>query len=157
MILTGFSLSKRSRDRLAGVHPDLIAVVDLALTKHSSEDFTVLEGLRSRKRQRRLVNQGKSKTMNSRHLVGMAVDLAWWDDGNISWNTDNVNSFYKVDHSGNYNGYQAIGVAMLQAGEELGVPIRWGADWDGDGQHTDHSFIDWVHFEIPRGAPGYNR
>jgi len=157
MTKTGFVLSKRSRDRLAGVHPDLIRVVYLALSEYSTEDFAVIEGMRSRKRQRRLVSEGKSKTMNSRHLVGMAVDLAWWENGNISWNTDNVKSFYKVDHAGKYEGYQAIGVAMRLAGQKLGVPIRWGADWDGDGQHTDHSFIDWVHFEIPKGAPGYDR
>lgn len=152
---TGFRLSKRSRDRMKGVHPDLQKVVELALTKYSTEDFAVLEGLRSRSRQRKLVQTGKSKTMNSRHLVGMAVDLAWWEDGGISWNTDNIKSFYNVDHNGKYEGYQAIGVAMKLAGDELGVPIRWGGDWDGDGDHTDQTFMDWVHFEIPRGAPGY--
>lgn len=30
-----------------------------------------------------------------------------------------------------------------------GVPVfRWGADWDRDGDWTDHSFVDPMHFEI---------
>lgn len=152
---TGFKLSKKSLDTLRGVHPALAAVVVLALTTYTKEDFTVIEGVRSMTRQRALVKQGKSKTLESRHLTGMAVDLAWYKDGKVSWSTDNTKAFYDMDHSADYEGYQAIGVAMKEAAEKLGVPIRWGADWDGDGQHTDHTFLDWVHFEIPKGA-GYD-
>jgi peptidoglycan L-alanyl-D-glutamate endopeptidase CwlK len=151
---TGFVFSKRSLTNLKGVHPDLVKVVTLALTRYTEQDFTVIEGLRSRSRQRQLVKKGASKTMNSRHLTGMAVDLAWWKDGNVSWSTDNVKGFYDMDHSADYEGYQAIGVAMKEAANELGISIRWGADWDGDGQHTDHSFIDWVHFELPQSVYG---
>jgi peptidoglycan L-alanyl-D-glutamate endopeptidase CwlK len=149
---TGFLLSNRSILNLKGVHPDLVKVVELALTKYSQEDFLVVQGLRTLAEQRRFVARGASKTMASRHLNGNAVDLAWWKNGNVSWNTDNLKAFYSMDHSVDYSGYQAIGVAMLQAGKDLGVPIRWGADWDGDGQHTDHTFLDWVHFELPKGS-----
>ena len=149
---TGFGLSKRSRDNLNGVHPDLIKVVELALSSYTKEDFMVIEGVRSVARQRSLVRKGASKTMNSRHINGMAVDLAWWKDGGVSWRTDNIKSFYTLDHGDDYEGYQAIGVAMLTAAEELGIPLRWGGDWDGDGQHTDHTFLDWVHFELPKGT-----
>lgn len=152
---TGFRFSSASKKNLAGVHPDLVKVVNLALTKYSKEDFTVIEGVRSRTRQRALVKQGKSKTMNSRHIGGFAVDLAWYHNGKISWSTNNCKAFYDLDHSADYEGYQAIGVAMKEAAAELGIPIRWGADWDGDGQHTDHTFLDWVHFELPRGH-GYD-
>lgn len=157
---TGFKLGNRSIKTLKGVHPDLVKVVELALTKYSKEDFAVICGVRSRATQRRYVKSGASKTMNSRHLIqkngySMAVDLAWWHSGKISWSTNNLKGFYNMDHSADYEGYQAIGVAMKEAAKELGVPIRWGADWDGDGQHTDHTFVDWVHFEIPRGAKGY--
>jgi len=152
---TGFNLSKRSRDKLARVHPDLKKVVELALTMYTKEDFAVICGIRTRTEQRRLVQKGASQTMNSRHLpngqgFARAVDLAWWKDGAISWNTDNLKSFYALDHSADYKGYQAIGVAMKTAAKELNIPIRWGADWDGDGQHTDHTLVDWVHFELPK-------
>lgn len=151
-----FRLSSRSLSKLEGVHPKLVSVVKRAI-QVTREDFAVGEGVRSRERQRELVNKGASKTMNSRHLVqsdgySHAVDLFWYKDGKISWDTDNVENFYSLDPNKEYEGYQEIGYAMLTAAKELGVKIRWGADWDMDSQHTDHKFLDWVHFELPRGA-----
>ena len=147
-----FNLSQRSLDTLKGVHPDLIKVVKRAI-EITEEDFLVGCGVRSLGTQRRYVRQGKSKTMNSRHLVvngySHAVDLWLWKDGAISWDTSKAESFYTVSHDDDYQNYQEIGTSMLMAADELGIAIRWGADWDGDGQHTDHSFIDWVHFELP--------
>lgn len=148
-----FNLSDRSRRTLEGVHPDLIKVVKRAI-EITEVDFLVGEGLRTVATQRRYVRQGKSQTMNSRHIkasngLGHAVDLWMWADGEISWDTSRAESFYEVSHDDDYYNYQEIGTSVLMASEELGIPIRWGADWDGDGQHTDHSFIDWVHFELP--------
>ena len=31
---------------------------------------------------------------------------------------------------------------------QLNVPVRWGGDWDGDGEIKDNSFDDLVHIEI---------
>ena len=69
-----YALGKRSLERLVGVHPDLVRVVKRAieLTDH---DFSVIEGLRALETQRAYVAKGASKTMNSRHLTGYAVDL----------------------------------------------------------------------------------
>lgn len=75
-----FALSQKSVDRLAGVHPKLVAVVNLAITI-SPVDFAVLEGLRTIERQKSLVAAGASKTMRSRHLTGHAVDLGAIVDG----------------------------------------------------------------------------
>ena len=73
------ALLPRDRARLAGVHRDLVRVVERA---RQSVPFIVTEGVRSRKRQARLVAIGASRTMDSRHLTGHAVDLAYWlDDG----------------------------------------------------------------------------
>lgn len=69
-----YKLSKKSLDRMKGVHPDLVKVVKRAI-QISEVDFTVTEGLRDIERQRELVKSGASKTMNSRHLTGHAVDL----------------------------------------------------------------------------------
>jgi len=66
--------SKRSLGNLKGIHPDLRRVVDRVL-QEGPLDFIVIEGLRNMKRQRELVASGASKTMNSRHLTGHAVDL----------------------------------------------------------------------------------
>ena len=69
-----FALGQRSRERLQGVHPDLVKVVERAI-ELTSVDFTVLEGLRTVERQGELVAKGASQTMESRHLTGHAVDL----------------------------------------------------------------------------------
>ncbi len=118
-----YVLGKRSKERLQGVHPDLVAVVELAISI-SHVDFTVLEGIRSRDRQKELVAKGASKTMNSRHLTGHAVDLAPWP---ISWE---------------WEGFYPIADAMKQAAEELSVDLEWGGDWK--------NFPDGPHFQLSR-------
>ena len=134
----GYKLGKRSKERLKGVRVPLVKVVKRAI-EITEQDFTVVEGLRTQTRQRELVKQGKSQTMNSRHLTGDAVDLAAWEDGHISW---------KV--GGMKQRYQKIAKAMFQAAKELGVNIRWGGNWDGDNTQRDERFRDLVHFELPR-------
>lgn len=123
---SGFVLSKRSRDRLTGVHPDLVEVVKLALDK-STVDFTVLEGVRSKTRQAQLVANGASQTMNSRHLTGHAVDLGAYVGGTVRWD---------------WPLYHKIAEAMKAAAAELNVPIVWGGDW--------RTFKDGPHFELRR-------
>lgn len=116
-----YQLGSKSKRKLKGVHPDLVAVVERAI-EISDQDFTVLEGLRSISRQRQLFSTGKSTTMNSRHLTGHAVDLAPWP---ISWDWD---KFYPIAD------------AMKQAADELDVDIVWGGDWK--------SFPDGPHFQL---------
>ena len=69
-----FNLSKRSLQRLEGVHPDLVAIVKEAIqiTQH---DFGVSCGMRTLEEQKKLVQSGASQTLASRHLTGHAVDL----------------------------------------------------------------------------------
>ncbi len=119
----GYTLGPRSRDNLEGVHTDLQRVVERAI-EITDKDFTVIEGLRSKSRQRELVNDGKSKTMNSRHLTGHAVDIAPWP---ISWDWD---EFYPIAD------------AMKEAADELGVALEWGGDWK--------SFPDAPHWQLSR-------
>ena len=118
-----YALGSRSLQNLSGVHPDLVAVVKLAISK-TTQDFTVLEGIRNINRQRELVKTGKSTTMNSRHLTGHAVDLAPWP---ISWE---------------WEGFYPIADAMKAAAEELDVNLEWGGDWK--------SFPDGPHFQLSR-------
>ena len=79
-----YHLGRRSLVNLGGVKNDLVAVVKRAI-EITEVDFTVLEGLRTVERQKELVANGASTTMNSRHLDGHAVDLGAWVDGTISW------------------------------------------------------------------------
>lgn len=118
--------SQRSLDSLKGVHPDLVRVIANAL-QSSPLDFTVIEGLRSAARQKQLVAQGASKTMNSRHLHGLAVDLMpVVPKGSDPWSW----SFFNV-----------LGPAVKRAAAQEQVPITWGGDWT--------TFKDGPHFELP--------
>ena len=69
-----YVLGTVSKNNLKGVHPDLVKVVEKAITL-TEIDFRVTEGLRSKTRQIELVNKGASKTLNSRHITGHAVDV----------------------------------------------------------------------------------
>ncbi len=127
-----FDLSKRSTERLIGVHPDLIKVVKLALTL-SDIDFAVIEGVRTIEKQREYVAKGASKTMVSRHLTGHAVDL------------------YPVGKPTPWDRCPSIAEAMFAASRMLSIPIRWGGDWDMDGDSKDEKFYDGPHFELLKG------
>ncbi len=138
-----FRLSEKSLNNLDGVHPDLIDVVELAI-KLTEKDFSVLEGVRSKDRQAQLVAEGKSQTMNSRHITGHAVDLIPYP---VSWEWDE---------------FFPIADAMIDAAATLDTPIRWGGNWGVhdlrswdrssialNNQYTG-SFPDAPHFELSR-------
>src|SRR5699024_3616070 len=83
-MLEKFRFSHRSEKNLEGVKPQLVAVVRRAL-ELTEVDFGITEGLRSRYRQKQLVAAGKSRTMNSRHLTGDAVDVVAYVGSKVSW------------------------------------------------------------------------
>lgn len=120
-----YALGAASLAKLQGVHPDLVKVVKRAI-QLTAQDFTVTEGLRTKARQVYLVQTGKSKTMNSRHITGHAVDLAPVVNGTISWDWDH---------------FWPIVTAMEAAAKELGIPIESGARWK--------SFPDAPHHQLP--------
>ena len=124
--MSNFSLSPRSIERMAGIHPDLFKVVQRAI-QITEVDFGVTQGLRTIEQQRQYVAEGKSRTMNSRHLTGHAVDLVAYRNGKVSWTASD---------------YVPIAFAMKEAARELGVSIVWGGDWA--------SFRDCPHFELDR-------
>jgi len=123
-----FQLSDRSINRLIGVHPDLVKVVKRAI-EISEYDFMVIEGLRAIETQRKYVADGKSKTMNSYHLTGHAVDLAPLENGSIDW-------------SNKKGQFDSVAKAVKKAAKEMGVVVEWGGDWK--------SFVDKPHFQINR-------
>lgn len=123
--MSNFTLSQRSIQRMAGIHPDLFKVVQRAI-QITEVDFAITEGLRDIETQARYVAGGKSKTMNSRHLTGHAVDVVALIDGKASWQMAD---------------YAKIAQAFNRAAYELGIPIVWGGDW---------TFKDGPHFELSR-------
>lgn len=120
-----FSFSTRSENNLIGVHPDLVRIARRALAL-SPVDFAITEGVRAMARQKELVAQGKSLTLNSRHITGHAVDVFAYPTPAGSWE---------------WAYYQQIAVAFKQAGKTLGIPVEWGGDWK--------SLKDGPHFQLP--------
>lgn len=127
-----YQLGKRSKDRLLGVDPRMVAIVEKAITI-SEQDFSVICGLRTVKEQEALVAKGASQTMKSKHLEGLAVDLMAYIDGG-RWEL---------------NLYDEIADAIRKAAIELGVNVRWGAawhktlnEWDGTAEDLMNEYID---------------
>lgn len=121
-----YKLSKRSSDNLKGVHLDLVKVVKRAL-ELTEVDFGITEGLRTKERQAELFKKGASKTLNSRHLTGHAIDVAAFIGNELRWD---------------WPLYPKIAKAFKQASFELEIPIVWGGDWK--------KLVDGPHFELDR-------
>lgn len=109
----------------------------------TEQDFAIICGMRTKAEQAELYAQGRTKpgpivtwTLNSRHFSGAdgyghAVDLCPYP---IDWNDPKK--------------FDAIAKAMFAASKELGVSIRWGADWDQDGNPREKGETDSPHFEL---------
>ena len=119
---------RRSKERLKGVDTKLVNVLNELI---KIMDVTIIEGLRSEESQEKLLKECKTKTKFSKHIQGKAVDLAPYP---IDW--EDRERFH-------YMGGMVRGI-----GKQLNVNIRWGGDWDSDGEIADNSFDDLVHVEI---------
>lgn len=133
--MSNVHLGQRSKDRLNTVHPDLRKVVERAF-ENMPFDVTVLEGVRSVEQQKANVAKGVSKTMKSKHLKqpdgwSHAVDLAPYP---IDWN--------------NKERFNDQAKHVMAASKELGIKVRWGGDWNRNGDWKDETFYDGPHFEL---------
>lgn len=135
--MSNFKFGERSEKNLQGVKPELVKVVRLALSQ-SAVDFAVIEGVRTKQRQAELFKKGATKTMNSRHLTGHAVDLVPMINGQIPWHDKTK--------------FKEIAKAMFQAAKALNIKIRWGGDWNENGESEDERFYDGPHFELHRAV-----
>jgi len=108
----------------------------------------ITEGLRTLERQKKLVAEGRSKTLNSKHLTGLAVDIIPIIDGKDVWSYLNG----KPLDSRAKESFRCIRNSIFEAAETLNLRVRWGNDWDGDGIEVgpdpDESFEDWPHYEL---------
>lgn len=120
-----FSFSQRSKDKMKGVHPDLVKVMEEAI-RTSPIDFAIIQGVRTQEEQDALYAQGRTKpgpvvtwTRNSKHIpqkdgYGHAIDFAAFIDGKISWDEKH---------------YPPIIKTILNAANELGVKVISGSQW----------------------------
>lgn len=138
-----YRFSEKSEDRLKTLHPAMARVVRRALS-FQVMDFTVLETLRDQARQELMVKNGASKTIDSHHLpnadgLAEAVDLLPYPYI--------VNG---VDVWQDKQRFAVLAGLMYAAAALENVPIRWGGDWDFDGNNADSTFHDMPHFELRR-------
>lgn len=124
--------SPRSQRELSTCHWKLQAILWDAI---EIVDFTVLEGHRSPEKQREAYDKGFSKVLEGTHnvLPSCGVDVAP----------------YPLDWADERRFYLLAGVILVIA-YERGIKIRWGGDWDSDGDLTDQTFNDIGHFELAK-------
>lgn len=133
-----------SRAHLAEVHPRLQELFNFVI-KHW--DCSITDGLRTVEEQRKNVRKGVSKTMNSKHLTGRAIDALPYP---FNWTkiTRGLNALKAADGRMEiaelymFQGFVA-GVAAAK-----GIPIRQGADWNSNRQFEDQTFHDLPHTEL---------
>lgn len=150
-----FRFSQKSKDKLALAHPALERVAYKAI-EISKVDFTVMETLRTIETQRKYVERGVSKTMDSKHLkqadgFSHAMDLVPWIGGQARWEWPPIFD---------------IAEAIREAAVLYDTQIRWGGFW-GNLTHSSqsaeelhlgyvnrklaqgkHPFADGPHFEL---------
>lgn len=125
-----YSFSEISKKRLKTCHPQLQMLFEDIIKEH---DCSILEGHRTYTKQKQLYAEGKSKVKVSKHnhKPSLAVDVAP----------------YPVDFN-NFPPFYNFAKIVLNKAKQLGIKIRWGGDWDMDGDTTDQQFNDLVHFEL---------
>lgn len=126
------SFSARSKKSRAELHPELQRLVDTAIKEI---DFVILDGTRGRAEQEKAFKAGYSKARfgQSAHNYVPAIAL---DICPYPINFDDAAKF------------RAIAKVFMRVAKEKSIPVRWGGDWDMDGDWKDERFLDWGHFEL---------
>ncbi|AQX87168.1 M15 family metallopeptidase [Elizabethkingia bruuniana] len=139
-----YKLDARSISNLDKIHPNLVKIMKCAIT-NSPVDFTIIEGVRTLKRQQDLYAQGRAKPgikvtnadgirNKSNHQVkkdgyGYAVDLYPFFNGKV-----------QVNHPDTLKKLKLIADHIKKVAKELEVNIIWGGDWK--------QLYDPAHFEL---------
>jgi len=128
-----YTYSTRSKKELSTVHRDLQLLMEVAL-KIGLFDLTVIKGTRTFFRQKFLFATGATKTMDSRHLTGHAVDIGIFKGGKIDYEDEQA--------------YYVLAGLIYTLAAQLGIKVRWGGNWDKDTDMNDQNFNDLVHWEL---------
>jgi len=139
--MTVYKFGKKSSEKINQLHNTLRLVARLALS-WGIMDFAIIEGIRSKEKQNQYFAENKTKVQwpNGKHNVegvwelSKAFDAVPCINGRISWHKDHC---------------LVLSGIMLAAAKTLNVNLRWGGNWDMDGEPvTDQTFQDLVHFEL---------
>lgn len=151
------SFSRRSLEALHSCDDRLIRVANAAIGGHI--DFAIIQGHRSKEEQARLVREGKSKTLESKHThsPSLAFDFAPYiaGIGLLTGHDDNLAGLCTRYHIKPEEAkafvreqYTLVAGLLIGAGQALGVKLRWGGDWDCDGDLIENIFDDLGHVEL---------
>jgi len=148
------TLGPRSQAAMRGVHPDLIGVIKRAASIATpSQDFTVLEGVRTREKM--CENWGKGRTAAECTAHGVAASYARPNEKKVTWLANPFNSNHAVKSDGyghavdlapwpiDWNDaarFNDLARIVLASALEERVKIVWGGMW--------HSSPDLPHFEL---------
>lgn len=128
----GFNFSKKSLSSLDKAHPLLQLVCKEAIKEI---DFKVLDSMRGRDAQNRAYAAGRSKAKfgQSAHnyFPAIAVDLF---PAPYDWN--------------NRQAFKDLAEVAMRIAKKHDVPLRWGGDWNMDGNRTTKDSWDMPHFEL---------
>jgi hypothetical protein len=139
-----------STANLSECHADLVKLFNEVI-KH--RDCQIIDGGRTYDEQVKNVAKGVSQTMNSLHVISatrrksLAVDVMPYP---FDWNKieKGLNALKHADPSMqiaevyHFQGF-VLGIATM-----MGIDIRQGVDWNGNGQFEDSSFVDLPHNEL---------
>jgi peptidoglycan L-alanyl-D-glutamate endopeptidase CwlK len=156
-----------SEARLVGLHPDLVKVLRRAIAI-SPIDFTIVEGLRSD--EQCYINFGKGRTAAQCTAAGCPAKFAAPAADKVTWLKKPLSSNHRKKDDGFghavdiypypvslvLNGkakdyeplFDKLARAMFDAADELGVSIRWGADWNLNKVPRERGESDNPHFEL---------
>lgn len=145
-----YILGEASKEKLKGVHPQLVKLMTEAV-KESPYDFRIVQGVRTAEYQNELYQQGRTKPgkvvtncdgfkNKSNHQAkadgyGHAIDIF------ICGVVEN-GQYRKFTTQEGYDNKKMTLVAahVKNVAQKLGIVIKWGGDWS--------KFKDYPHFEI---------
>lgn len=119
-----YLFNKRSLQNLKGVHPTLVKLMKTAILS-SPFPFVITEGCRSLERQKQLLKEKKTRTLQSYHLTGHAVDIAIKVGEKITWE---------------YRYYEAVAKHIQKIAHRQHILITWGGTWK--------NLVDACHFQL---------
>lgn len=135
-----FNFGSESKASLAKCHPKLVEIAQEAI---KTIDFRVLDSTRGRAAQERAFAGGKSKARFGQSAHNYVPAVAF-DLFPAPYDWKNRQSFIDLYHViGFYNpaGGQGRGIALAKK-----IPLRWGGDWNMDGNLSDG--WDMPHYEL---------
>jgi len=132
-----FYYGKKSKERLSSCDPRLQRLFNKVLEK-GIIDVTIIWGHRNKEMQEELYHSGLSKLRwpHSAHnaFPSRAVDAAPYVGGHISFDARLCCLLAGI---------------VLTTAKEMGIRIRWGGNWDMDGEPLlDQHFNDLLHYEL---------